>query len=132
MYVHFEMREEISNWWKQAEKDLSAAKNSLISGDYEWASFQSNQAAKKGLKALYLKEKKEIFPTHNLILLAKKLKLPLEIINLLKELNPDYTMSRYPDAANAPPFENYNDKKAKEKITFAEEVLKWIRKRLEK
>jgi len=126
------MREEIENWWKQAEKDLSAARNSLNSGDYEWASFQSNQAAEKGLKALYLKEKKEIFPTHNLILLAKKLDLPIEIINFLKELNPDYTMSRYPDAANAPPFENYNNKKAKEKIAFAEEVLKWIKKRLEK
>ena len=48
MFV-FVMREEIDNWWKQAEKDLSAAKNSPNSGDYEWASFQSNQAAEKGL-----------------------------------------------------------------------------------
>lgn len=124
------MREEISNWLKQSEKDLNAAKNSLKSGDYEWASFQSNQSAEKVLKALYLKEKKEIFQTHNLISIAKRLNLPTDIIKHLKELNPDYTLARYPDAANAAPFENYSEEIAKDKINSAEEVLKWIKKQL--
>jgi len=124
------MREEILNWWKQAEKDPKAAKNSLKSKDYEWASFQSNQAAEKALKALFLKQKKAIAPTHNIVLLGKTLKLPISLIDSLKELNPEYTLSRYPDAANAAPFENYNEKKAQEKINHAEEILKWIEKQL--
>jgi len=34
---------EALRWLKQAEKDLSSARNSLVSGDYEWACFQSQQ-----------------------------------------------------------------------------------------
>jgi len=124
------MREEIENWWKQAEKDLKAAKNSLSSGDYEWACFQSNQSAEKALKALFLKEKKAIAPSHNLITIGNSLNLPKELIDSLKELNPEYTIARYPDAANAAPFEIYNEKKAKEKIAHAEKILKWIEKPL--
>ena len=55
------MKTEVSNWWEQAKKDLSAAKNSVKSGDYEWASFQSNQAAEKALKALHIKLKNQTF-----------------------------------------------------------------------
>jgi HEPN domain-containing protein len=39
-------------WFKQAEKDLKAAKNSLQSADYEWACFQAQQAAEKALKSI--------------------------------------------------------------------------------
>jgi len=124
------MREETLNWWKQSEKDLKAAKNSLNSGDYEWASFQANQGAEKALKALFLEKKKAIVPTHNLISLGRSLNLPDELINSLKELNPEYTLARYPDAANAAPFENYTKEKAKKQIENAERVLKWTRKQL--
>ncbi len=129
LYLLF-MREEIENWWKQAEKDLSAAKNSLNSGDYEWASFQANQSAEKALKSLFLSKKKAIAPSHNLVSLGKSLELPEELINSLKELNPEYTLARYPDAANAAPFEIYTKKKAKEKITHAEKIIKWIKNHL--
>lgn len=124
------MREETENWWKQAKKDLVAAKNSLNSKDYEWACFQSNQSAEKALKALFLHKKRAIAPTHNLISLGRSLELPEELINSLKELNPEYTVARYPDAANAAPFETYTEQKAKEKIEQAEKVLKWIEKHL--
>lgn len=124
------MREEIFNWWKQAEKDLKASENSLNSGDYEWACFQAHQSVEKALKALYLKQKKELNPSHNLVILGKALKLPLDLIEYLKELTPEYTLSRYPDVANASPFEVYTEKKAKEKINQAGIVVKWIEKQL--
>ena len=124
------MREEIENWWKQAKKDLQAAKNSLKSGDYEWACFQSNQAVEKALKALFLKEKKALAPSHNLISLGRSLNLSADLIDSLKELNPEYTLARYPDAANAAPFETYTEKKAREKIAHAEKILKWTERRL--
>ena len=126
------MREEIENWWKQAKKDLEAANNSINSGDYEWASFQANQSAEKGLKALFLKEKRAIVPSHNLISIGKALNLSEEIMNSLKDLNPEYILARYPDAANASPFEIYTKEKAIEKVKQAEKVIKWIEKQLEK
>jgi HEPN domain-containing protein len=38
---------------RQAEKDLSHAKNALKDGDFEWACFASQQSAEKALKAVY-------------------------------------------------------------------------------
>jgi len=43
---------ESMRWSRQAEKDLKASKNSLKSGDYEWACFQAQQAAEKALKSI--------------------------------------------------------------------------------
>ncbi|WP_291998923.1 HEPN domain-containing protein [Caldivirga sp.] len=38
--------------FKQALRDLEAARGSLNNGYYEWSCFQSQQAAEKSLKAL--------------------------------------------------------------------------------
>lgn len=124
------MREEILNWWKQAEKDLRASKNSLRSGDYEWASFQAHQAAEKALKSLFLHQKRTFPPTHDLIKIGKELKVGGDLMRSLKYLNPEYVVSRYPNAANAVPFELYDEAKARENIRHAEKVIRWIKKQL--
>jgi len=126
------MREEVKNWFLQAQKDLKASKNSLKSGDFEWASFQAHQAAEKALKAYYIFKKKKPFLGHNLIKLGKELNLKEKFLEILQDLNPDYTLSRYPDAANGLPFEIYSYEKAKTKIANVEEILKWIEKRFRK
>ena len=41
-------------WFKQAAFDLEAARISMDHGYYEWASFQSQQAAEKSLKGLLI------------------------------------------------------------------------------
>ena len=51
------MAEEEMNWFKQAERDIKSAENSLISRDYYVASFLCEQAIEKALKALYLKKR---------------------------------------------------------------------------
>ncbi len=52
---------EAMRWLKQAEKDLTTARNSLNAGDYEWACFQSQQSAEKALKSvLYSKGYRKI------------------------------------------------------------------------
>jgi HEPN domain-containing protein len=124
------MREEIQNWLKQAEKDLRAAKNSLKSGDFEWASFQSQQAAEKALKALFISKKRSFPQTHDLVKIGGKLKVPKSLMVSLRELNPEYTIARYPNAANAAPFEIYYKEKARDRINHGEKVLKWIKKQL--
>jgi len=124
------MRVEVKNWWEQAKKDLHAAKNSLNSGDYEWASFQSNQSAEKALKALHIEQKKTNIASHNLIRIGEAVSVPKDIKESLIDLNPEYTISRYPDVANAIPSEMYSERKASEKIKHAENVIKWTEKQL--
>jgi len=56
---------EEQRWLRQAEKDLGGARDSLRTKHYEWACFQSQQAAEKGLKAfLYSKGLRAIL-THS-------------------------------------------------------------------
>jgi len=43
---------EAERWMKQALRDLDAARNSVTSGNFEWACFQAQQATKKAVKAL--------------------------------------------------------------------------------
>lgn len=64
---------EALRWLKQAKKDLVSAKNSLESGDYEWACFQSQQSVEKALKSvLYLKGFRKIL-THSVFELVKEI-----------------------------------------------------------
>ena len=126
------MREEIENWWKQAKCDLSAAKNSVKSKDYEWACFQSHQSVEKGLKALILLKKRKLIHTHELLKLGKELGINEELYLSLRELNTEYVTSRYPNAANGIPHEIYYKEKAENRIKHAEKVIEWIEKHLEK
>ncbi len=48
------MRNEASNWWKQALKDLETASKNLEIEEYYVTAFFSQQATEKALKALYL------------------------------------------------------------------------------
>ncbi len=48
----------------------------------------------------------------------------------LADLTPDYTLTPYPDAANAVPYELYDEATARKKVTQAEEVLAWLRSRI--
>lgn len=41
-------------------------------------------------------------------------------------------MSRYPDAANAVPYELYDEATARAKVATAEEVIAWLRQRIPK
>jgi len=43
------------DWFRQAEADLAAARDSLAAGHFEWACFTARQAAEKAVKALFLR-----------------------------------------------------------------------------
>ena len=55
---------------------------------------------------------------------------PGELRRHLGGLTPDYTVSRYPDAANAVPYELYDDVTARTKVQNAEEMISWLRSRI--
>lgn len=53
------MSERSKDWMWQAERDLNHARNSRKAGDHEWACFAAQQAAEKGLKAVYQSQNME-------------------------------------------------------------------------
>lgn len=124
------MREDASNWLKQAEIDLDTAKDNLKINRFFATAFFCQQAAEKALKAYALEKLRENVKTHNLLSLAKNLKLPKEVVEAILDLTPDFVISRYPDAANAVPADIYDSKKAQQKIVFAEKVVEWVQARI--
>ena len=125
------MREEVHNWMKQAENDLTAAKNSIISKDYYVSAFMSQQAVEKILKALVLKDKKELIKTHSILRLAKLMNLPRELLVKISKLEPIYQETRYPDVSSKIPSEEFEEKDANEFLKIAIEVLEWTKKMMQ-
>lgn len=125
------MKEIISKWWKQANRDLLTASNCIDSGDYYAGVFFSEQAIEKGLKALYIKQFDSAPPrTHYIDKLASMVNAPLEIMDATYELSEDYMLSRYPDVSDELPFELYNEGSAKIKLVRAKEILLWVKTRM--
>lgn len=124
------MRKEIEDWWKQAKADLLNAQRNLRDDAYYVCSFLSHQAVEKALKALHLKKfRKEAFG-HRITEFAIKLKVPKELMPGIKELHPEWILSRYPNAAGGPPVELYTKERALRSLEIAKKVLKWVEKRI--
>ncbi len=95
------MREEIERFLKQAAADLDAA--------------EKNQSVEKYLRGLHMAARRQSPPkTH-------------ELPSLANAFDPDFVVSRYPDAANGIPAELYTETKAREKLRRAREVVAWVR-----
>ncbi|MCE4611062.1 MAG: HEPN domain-containing protein [Desulfurococcales archaeon] len=129
------MRAEAEAWLRQAERDLVKAENDLKTGDWDGAAFWSQQAAEKALKALLLNAG---YPArgHNLLALADAVRRELgldvtPIMSDLRELTIHYTIARYPNAANAIPYELYDEAKARDLVGRARRVLEWVRQHLQ-
>ena len=128
------MREEVVLWIRQAEADLRKARNDLITRDWDSAAFWSQQAAEKALKALLIHFGK-VARSHNLLELARILMEEVgvdtsSILDDLRELTIHYTISRYPNAANALPIELYDEKMARDLVSRAERVVLWVKQYL--
>ncbi len=128
------MRVEAEMWFKQARSDLRKAFNDLQTCDWDSAAFWSQQASEKALKALLLAFGKTT-RTHNLLELGKIVEQEIkistsEIHEDLRELTIHYTISRYPNAANALPSELYDEGKARELVKRAEKVVRWVEQNL--
>lgn len=125
------MRIEAERLIKQADRDLINADKNIEIEAYEVAAFLAEQAVEKFLKAAWIILKADLPPhSHYLLDLGQGLKLPEAIQHHLAFLNPDYTVTRYPDAANGVPYELYDQKIALSKVRAAEEVIEWLRKEI--
>lgn len=125
------MRREVERLLKQADRDLENARKNLTIEAYEVAAFLAQQAVEKYLKGAWVVLKKEPAPhTHSLTELGDGLGTSAGLRRHLADLTPDYTVSRYPDAANAVPYELYDLSTARTKVENAAEVIAWLRQKI--
>jgi HEPN domain-containing protein len=121
------MRKEVERLILQARRDLENARKNIKIEAYEVTAFLSHQAVEKYLKGAWIQKKRQRPPaTHYLRELGKGLRIPKRLAANLLFLNPDYTVARYPDAANGVPYELYDKATARAKVKAAEEVSRWV------
>jgi HEPN domain-containing protein len=127
------MRREVERLFRQADRDIENARKNLTIEAYEVSAFLAQQAVEKYLKGMWVLLKKEPAPhTHSLTELGDGVGVPPGLRRRLADLTPDYTVSRYPNAANAVPYELYDEATGQAKVTEAEEVIRWLRNKIPK
>jgi HEPN domain-containing protein len=122
------MRPETEPWWRQAQADLVTSRQTLALGRYYAASWFAQQAAEKGLKALYIERRGSLAPrTHDLEYLGVQANAPAAVAADLQLLNPAFDLVRYPDPIGGrAPVDAVTPALANDHLGAAERVLAWI------
>lgn len=128
------MAERSKDWFRQAEADLRAARNSQRAGDYNWSAFAAQQAAEKAIKALFQHLHLEAWG-HVLSGLLDNLpnesKPTGELIDKAKELDKHYIPTRYPNGfERGAPVDFYTSKEADTAIGNAEAIIEFCRNKI--
>ena len=125
------MRREIDNWLGQSDYDFESARYNVEGGRYSTAAFLVQQSVEKALKAYFIfVNKRSPDTTHSLLYLARNTGTPRKYHRFLKELTPEFVMSRYPDVSGGLPHELYDRELLEDYMEKAGEVLEWIRSRM--
>jgi len=123
------LRKEAELWIKQTLKDLELAEKIFEIEGYYIVAFLCHQALEKALKGLYiLKHKRLSGKTHSL---GKELNIPKEFLSILRELTPDFVISRYPDVIGEIPYEIYDKDITKCKLEKTKKIMNWILREIE-
>ena len=120
------MGKEFISWMEKAKKDLKSAENSFKLDDFNWTTFQLQQAIEKALKAVLIKKEKRLVKNHDLVYLGNMLGLPKSYLDYCKEISPFYTINRYPDISEI----NLAKEDISQYLSWAEEILKWCEKQI--
>lgn len=121
------MGEDRQVWLEKAREDLKTAKVLQDNERLADCAFYCQQAVEKALKYRWLKTKTELTRSHEVYSLARKLKLPKNLLEHCLELTPLYAASRYPDAL-VKSGETYTKQDCERFITYAKEVVEWVEK----
>lgn len=128
------MDKKTEEWFKQADYDMKTAKIMFDNKRYIYAVFMCHLSIEKALKGFFQERFKEIPPKiHNLIFLIEKvgLKLPVDLYDLVFNLNRVSIPTRYPDDLKKMQ-KDYNRKKTGEILEKSKEVMKWLKAQLKK
>lgn len=120
------MRPETTDFLKQARADFETATRNIGIDCFYASVFFSQQAAEKALKALHIERLREIPKTHNLLELGRALGLGEDQLAAARELNPEYVVTRCPDAANGVPAEMYDKRSAEVHLECARSILTFV------
>jgi HEPN domain-containing protein len=124
-------REVWQDWIEQADHDLEVARGMRASDWYDTSVIQSQQAAEKAVKALWMKQHGRLAPrTHAVDKLAQQVDAPPNLVAAGQRLADAYFMSRYPGGGSAPPFRAINAVEGDARMRDAEEIIAWVKQRL--
>jgi len=117
------------DWMNQAEGDLLHARSDMQGAYYDWACFSAQQAAEKGVKAVFQKMGAEAWGHSVADLLgelAARHTVPERLREAGLELDKVYIPARYPNAhPSGAPRTRYTRSEAERLIGYADEILKF-------
>ena len=115
------MEEDAKAWINEADENLVTAKLLYENERFKDASFYTQQAAEKALKAVQINKLKKFDKIHDLVGLAQSVKAPRDIVNDCADLTEYYIDSRYPTTKVV------TEKEAEDLIEKCEGVLEWAK-----
>ena len=120
-------------WLRQAHADSTAAENSIASKNFEWAAFQSQQAAEKAVKALWYHVGADPWG-HSIVKLvqdfpcAEQFSDLQSILNDAKKLDKLYIPTRYPNGLpDMIPAEVYTLEEARAAVASARAIIDLVK-----
>jgi HEPN domain-containing protein len=129
------MEEVIKKWLQRAKYDLDTAEAMFKMRRYLYVAFMCQQALEKILKAMAIKNNKELLRSHNLVRLAEIAEvynlMPLEYQDFLAIITPFAIEARYGDYRKRLS-EIINRRMAEKYLIQTKEVFKWLKKLIRK
>lgn len=129
-------KDDSDRWFRQAKADIRAAQGSIKNNSYEWACFQSQQAAEKALKALWYYYSIDPWG-HSVAKLIQEFpqnedkELLNTLLNEAKELDKLYIPTRYPNGLpDLTPSEIFTSEEASRAIKTSKVIIEEIEKML--
>lgn len=122
------------DWLNQALRDMEQAEDSRRAGRHEWACFAAQQAAEKAVKALHLHLGQEAWGhviSKLFSELPRTIALPPGLIEKGRTLDNFYIPARYPNShPEGAPFDHYGPLQSQEAISYAREIIEFIRSQM--
>jgi HEPN domain-containing protein len=123
------LMERSRDWMDQAVGDLEHARSDMDRGFYNWACFSSQQAAEKGVKAVFQKMEAEAWgrSVSDLLLeLSKRHPVAEELVEGGLELDKAYIPTRYPNAhPSGSPKDRYTREEPRRLILHCENIIRF-------
>jgi HEPN domain-containing protein len=126
------MMPEAEWWWVQALADMRSARIMKETGQYYAVSLFGQQAAEKGLKALWVEQHRGAVPPriHDVRVLGGQVSTPSTLTADLDELAAAGQMARYPDHAGFVPAIDIAEQEAADVLDAAERVMEWLHEQI--
>jgi len=124
------MSDRSKDWLQQAKRDLEHASKDVSDAYYEHACFEAQQAAEKGVKAVYQHLHSDAWG-HRVSKLLQELSdlgepAPADLIDDGKILDQYYVPTRYPNGfESGAPMDFFTEEQASDAVRRAEKIIQW-------